>query len=197
MYLPNRDDEATGIANYVDQQLNAIRAAAVGLTDAQFRETPCRSALSVGGLIKHARHGMHGALARLAGADGVVNVDADGIAEYLAAFVVGDEESVEQLLADFDDAQVQLRTRLLAVDPDAETLAPPAPWSGIYDARPIRLRYYLIHLIEEFARHAGHADIIREQLDGVSVPALVMTREGAPANQFFTPYVPEPGTIGA
>jgi hypothetical protein len=31
----------------------------------------------------------------------------------------------------------------------------------------------------------------------VSVPTLVMTLEGQPANQFFTPYQPQPGTIGA
>ena len=40
MYSPQRDNEATGIANYVDQQLDAIRAAAFGLTEAQLRETP-------------------------------------------------------------------------------------------------------------------------------------------------------------
>lgn len=31
---------------------------------------------------------------------------------------------------------------------------------------PHTLRWILIHLIEETARHAGHADILREQLDG-------------------------------
>ena len=47
------------------------------------------------------------------------------------------------------------------------------------------------------ARHAGHADIIREQIDGVAVPAIVLSEDGAPANDFFHPYVPEAGTIGA
>jgi hypothetical protein len=54
-----------------------------------------------------------------------------------------------------------------------------------------------VHLIEETARHAGHVDILREQLDGVAVPALVLTLEGMPANKFFQPYVPVPGTIGS
>ena len=61
----------------------------------------------------------------------------------------------------------------------------------------IRARYYLAHQVEEMARHAGHADILREQLDGTSVPALVMTRAGVPANAFFQPYAPSPGTITA
>jgi len=37
---------------------------------------------------------------------------------------------------------------------------------GIFDNRPARGRYLLVHQIEEMARHAGHADIIREQIDG-------------------------------
>lgn len=28
------------------------------------------------------------------------------------------------------------------------------------------MRWMLLHLVEEFARHAGHADVIRESLDG-------------------------------
>ena len=47
------------------------------------------------------------------------------------------------------------------------------------------------------ARHAGHADIIREQIDGVSIPAIVLTADGMAASDYFEPYVPEPGTIGA
>ncbi|GAB18287.1 hypothetical protein GOEFS_050_00650 [Gordonia effusa NBRC 100432] len=197
MYLPQRDDEATSIANYIDQQLDAIRAAAFGLTADQLRETPCRSDLSIGGLIKHTLDGMRGAIDRLSGADATPEISEAGIADYLAGFVVSAEESVDALLDDFDAARRTLRELVLTSEPGAETLAPPAPWSGIYDARPIRVRYFLNHLIEEYARHAGHADIIREQIDGMSVPALVMTLEGAPANQFFTPYVPPPATIGA
>ena len=67
MYEPARDDEITGLVRYLGQQLEAIRAAAIGLTDEQVRERPCRSALSIGGLIKHATYGMRGATARLTG----------------------------------------------------------------------------------------------------------------------------------
>ena len=44
-------------------------------------------------------------------------------------------------------------------------------------------------------RHAGHADIIREEIDGVAVPALVLTLAGAPADEFLQPYQPAPGTL--
>jgi hypothetical protein len=34
------------------------------------------------------------------------------------------------------------------------------------DGRPIQLREVLVHMIEEYARHAGHADLLRERIDG-------------------------------
>ena len=32
--------------------------------------------------------------------------------------------------------------------------------------RPVSLRWIMIHMIEEYARHNGHADLLREQVDG-------------------------------
>jgi hypothetical protein len=52
-----------------------------------------------------------------------------------------------------------------------------------------------VHLVEEFARHTGHADIIREQIDGMAVPALVLNPAGAGANDVFPPCEPAPGTL--
>ena len=195
MYQPSQDSEADGLARYAEQQLAAIRASVYGLTDRQARETPCRSALSIGGIIKHTAQGMRGVVANLnAGMKGSELTEQD-YARYLAGFTLTPDESMLDLLADFDDARGNYLAAIAASDPDGEALAPPAPWQGIHDARPIRLRYYLVHQVEEMARHAGHADIIREQLDGLSVPTLVMTLEGVPANPFFQPYEPAPGTI--
>ena len=99
--------------------------------------------------------------------------------------------------ADFDSARVDYLAAVAATDPGAATIEPPQPWYGIYDARPANARFYLVHQIEEMARHAGHADIIREQLDGVAVPQIELTLAGFAGNDFFQPYVAEPGTIGA
>ena len=76
-------------------------------------------------------------------------------------------------------------------------MEPPAPWHGILDARPAKVRYRLIHQVEETARHAGHADILREQIDGTMVPAIVLSQEGMAASDFFQPYVPAAGTVGS
>ena len=43
-----------------------------------------------------------------------------------------------------------------------------APCRNIGDDPPVNLRWVLMHLLEETARHAGHADILREQIDGAT-----------------------------
>lgn len=40
------------------------------------------------------------------------------------------------------------------------------------------MRWVLLHLIQETARHAGHADIIRESLDGATMYELMAASEG-------------------
>ncbi len=197
MYAPALDDEITSITRYLDQQLDAIRAAAHGLTEEQARSTPCRSELSIGGLLKHSLHGMRGALGRLRGDADAHDTSEDGIAAYLAQFRLTDDETTPQILAEWDAARADLLTALADADPGAEVMAPAEPWHGRFEPSPIHLRFFLLHLIEEWARHAGHADIIREQIDGTAVPNLVLTLAGAPANPFFTPFEAAPGTIGA
>ena len=166
MYAPARDDEITTLVRYVDQQLDAIRAAAIGLTEEQARMRPCRSALSIGALIKHATYCMNGAIARLGGDEKPVVYDEDAFAAYEASLVLSDDETAADALRAFDAARAEYLTALATADPSAPTVEPAAPWHGILDNRPAFARYYLAHQIEELARHAGHADIIREQIDG-------------------------------
>jgi hypothetical protein len=198
MYAPAPHSEIEGIVNYVEQQLDAIRAASIGLTEEQVRLRPCRSALSIGGLLKHATFCMHGVIERLSRARELPPAfDEAGFANYQASFALADDETATSALAAFDAARAEYIAALTAVDPSAPTVEDPAPWFGIFDRRPARGRYLLVHQIEELARHAGHADIIREQIDGVAVPAIVLTADGMPASDHFAPYVPAPGTIGA
>ena len=197
MYEPAQHDEGTGLVRYLDQQLDAIRAAAVGLTDEQARARPCRSALSIGGLLKHVTYVMRGATDRLTGATGVrTELDEAAFAAYQGSFALADDETAAGALAEFDAARVAYLAAAAATDPSSPTVEPPAPWDGIDDARPALARYYLVHQVEELARHAGHADILREELDGVAVPAIVLSESGAPPNDFFPPYVAAPGTLG-
>jgi hypothetical protein len=194
VYAPAEDDEITTSVRYADQQLAAVHACVLGLTEDQARSTPCRSALSPAGIVKHVTRVMSRTVETLtSGPDAEAELD---FAAHQASFVLGDDESAAEVLERFEAVRPRYLAALATVDPDAVAYAPPAPWDGIMDERPIRRRYQLVHQIEELARHAGHADIIREQIDGLAVPALVMTEAGAPANDFFTPYAPAPGTLG-
>jgi hypothetical protein len=53
MYLPQIDDERATLCGFLEVQLDAIRAAAYGLDDAQARQSPVRSVLSISGILKH------------------------------------------------------------------------------------------------------------------------------------------------
>ncbi|MCF8587067.1 mycothiol transferase [Gordonia liuliyuniae] len=195
MYAPARDNEITGFAGYIDQQLDHLRASLYGLTEEQARLTPCRSALSVGGILKHIAYGLPTATVRLRGEIVDRPVDEAAFAAYLGSFALTDDETAAALIDRFDADRAAFMAAVRDCDPDGESVEPPAPWAGIFDARPIKNRFYLGHQVEEFARHAGHADIIREEIDGQSVPGLVLALAGAPANDFFTPYRAEPGTL--
>ena len=196
MYTPTIDDEITGLVRYLDQQLDALRAAALGLSEEQIRARPCRSALSIGGLLKHATYCMRGAVDRLASGTTPV-LDEAAYAVYGASFALADGETGAGALAEFDQVRVAYLAAVAALDPAAPTTEPPAPWLGIFDERPANARYFVVHQIEEMARHAGHADIIREEIDGMSVSAIVLSEEGAPASEVFDPYVATAGTVGA
>ncbi len=57
------------------------------------------------------------------------------------------------------------RSRELEAATDLEALsATPGPWAG----EPVSMRWLLFHVVEEYARHNGHADLLRERIDGIS-----------------------------
>jgi uncharacterized damage-inducible protein DinB len=71
---------------------------------------------------------------------------------------VGTDETIEGLLADYEQACEQSRETAARFILDDQM---PHPRLG-----QVSLRWIYIHMIEETARHAGHADILREQTDG-------------------------------
>jgi uncharacterized damage-inducible protein DinB len=72
---------------------------------------------------------------------------------------VGDPGVVAQAWAAWED-EIANSERYVAETADLNTVG------RMSDGRPIRLRELLVHMIEEYARHCGHADLIRERIDG-------------------------------
>ena len=183
MFEPGKYTESEALVGYLDQQLTAVRAAAYGLTEQQAREAPCRSALSIGGLVKHATYVMNG---RVAPSDS--SLDEAGVARFMGSFALSDDETLAGALAEFDRVRALYLADLRATDPGADMIAPPAPWDGLYTPTDSVQRFALIHHVEELARHAGHADIIREELDGAAAASLLLAVEGREGNDFIKPW---------
>lgn len=65
-------------------------------------------------------------------------------------------------LARYDQELVASRARAARV-PDLDGALP-----GTRRGQPMNLRWVYVHMIEEYARHLGHADLLREAIDGVT-----------------------------
>ncbi|RAJ55440.1 putative damage-inducible protein DinB [Streptomyces sp. Amel2xB2] len=173
-------DERGALLAYLDAQRGGIRRALHGLTEEQARSTPSASALSLAGVLKHVAYGERGWLRRLKADDGAQPDIAAQAAEWQQSFTPGEDESVESLLAFYEQAARETDDAVRALDSVDETFdSPKVPWD---EGGTRSWRWALLHLIEETARHAGHADVIRESIDGKGAFDLV----------FETGTMPEP-----
>ncbi|MDN5718252.1 MAG: DinB family protein [Janibacter sp.] len=195
MYAPAVHDESTGYAEYVDQQLEALRASAHGLTEEQARLTPTRSALSIGGVIKHTSYVIAPPEDKQGRIEEGGEVSADAFAAFMDTFALRDDETLAGTIEVFDRRRVAIVEWVASRHADADSSVPPAPWFGQMTSSDVKMRYSLVHVIEELARHAGHADIIREQIDGAQSGELVLADTGRPATPFAQPWsAKEPAT---
>jgi uncharacterized damage-inducible protein DinB len=191
--VPPVADERAGLLGYLAQQRGAIRAAAYGLTDEQARLAPTPSALSVGGLVKHVATTESGWI------DLVLQRDRSGdLSEaqdaYEANFRLGPGETLAGALDLYDEVAAETETVMAGItDLGQPVPVPPGvPWYPD-DVDAWSVRWVLLHLIEETARHAGHADIVREAVDGATAYELMAAVEGWPATDWVTPWRPPTG----
>jgi uncharacterized damage-inducible protein DinB len=166
---PLQGTEVETLRGFLDYHRDTLRRKTEGLTNDQLSATHPPSTMTLGGLLKHL------ALVEdwwfsvaLLDNEAVepwksVDWDADGDWEWHSAF----EDSPEELRRLFDDAVAASDRNLerMLAEGGLDTLA----------ARPQRstgervsLRWILTHMVEEYARHNGHADLIRESIDGVT-----------------------------
>lgn len=185
MYLPSTDDERTTLRNYIKTQAEAVRDAAYGLDDEALRSTPLASSLSLGGLMYHCAYVMSGPVGAVGHDnpfDGIIQPD---------TFTMPADMTGDDLRAFYDDLTRRYLEVLDEADLDQVMPMGPMPWFGMDEPRDGNLRYLVVHHVEELARHAGHADIIREQIDGAQSGELLLAVEGQPANDFVQPWQPK------
>ncbi|UQA93956.1 DinB family protein [Streptomyces halobius] len=162
-------DERGALLSFLEAQRGGLRRAVLGLTDEQTTQRPSAGELSLSGLIKHVAEVEQGWVETARELPCSIERNPDNWQE---GFRLQDGETLAGVLAFWDKvARVTEEFTRSVPSLDDTFPLPEAPWFPPNSRQS--MRWLLLHLIEETARHAGHADIIRESLDGKTAFALV------------------------
>ena len=191
---PPASDEPQTLLEFLRFNQNAFFAVAYGLTDEQARSTPAPSALSIGGLIKHAAGVQKGWADRAASAPDFPPRDTRPMEEIMADYAdehtMRDDETLDELLDKLRRQNDDTLRVFAEVDLDTPVPVPhEVPWFP-QDVDHWSVRWVALHLIDELTRHAGHADIIRETIDGATMYELMAAKEEWPETDFLKRWRP-------
>ncbi|OHT85204.1 DinB family protein [Mycobacteroides saopaulense] len=179
-------NELDGLIEYIAQQQDAFRIVAFGLTDEQARLTPTAGTLSVGGLIKHVTN------MQAAWTDKILAAPGAGPDRQRAddEFLLREDETLAGALAAFTAQSAATLAAIKEKGLETPVPVPSAPWFP-KDVEAWNVRWVALHLIEELARHAGHADIVRESIDGATTYELLAAAEGWEPTDWLKPWTPK------
>ncbi|GAA1247296.1 DinB family protein [Pseudonocardia aurantiaca] len=163
---PHAGDETATLLGFLDYQRATLAWKCAGLDDAGLKATVGASSMTLGGMLKHlafvedlwCSRSLHGQDRRPPW--DTVDWAADPDWDWHSAAA----DSPEQLLALWENAVARSRSLVAealvdgGLDRPAQRVWP--------DGRTPSLRWILFHLVEEYARHNGHADLLRESVDG-------------------------------
>jgi uncharacterized damage-inducible protein DinB len=161
--MPLAGEEAETLIGFLDYQRATLAWKCRDLSDEQLRATLPPTDMSLGGLLKH--------LARVEDHWFTETVAEEGRVEPWASMrwaaewsnAAGDTgEELRQLWSTRVEASRAVVAGRLAAGNDALSGTHPA-WGGQAE---VSLRWVLVHMIEEYARHNGHADLLRQSIDG-------------------------------
>ncbi|MBR7192534.1 DinB family protein [Gordonia hongkongensis] len=146
----------------LQDQRNMLKITARNLSDDDARKQSTVSTLTIGALIKHLAHGEENAARVITERDENAEFD---MSQAMTEYEMTGDETLAGWLTAYDRGAAEF-DRVIA---DAESLdelipQPTAPWQP--EREWLSIRAMIIHLIRETAHHCGHADIIREALDG-------------------------------
>lgn len=164
---PAQAGETEMLVAFLDYYRATLLLKAEGLSDEQARTAGVPpSDLNLMGLIRHMAEVERNWFQRWlvkADAPGIYGDDDDPDED--RDMHPGPDDTLADAIAVFE-REVDTSRRLSAgVSPDAPTVhvGESVHWAGFHP----NLRWILIHMIEEYARHCGHADLLRERIDGV------------------------------
>jgi uncharacterized damage-inducible protein DinB len=161
--LDPQGDEPTLLRSFLDYQRTVLIRKAEGISDAQARIVIEPSDMSLLGLIRHmAEVERNWFRRRFADQDAPPHYygDADPDGDFHPSETATLDDAMATLAVAIDFA----RTSTASVSLD--TLAARVPATQRIPGWQPNLRWILIHMIEEYARHCGHADLLRQRIDG-------------------------------
>jgi Protein of unknown function (DUF664) len=188
-------DERSALREYLAFHQSALFPVAYGLTDEQARSRPTVSALSIGGLVKHATGMQRAWMARVAAAPELPPRDTRPFEDIAKDFndqhVMRPDETLAGLLGALEAENAKSLRLVETADLDAAVPVPhEIPWFP-KNLEAWSVRWVILHVINELARHSGHADIIRESIDGATMYELLAALEGWEVAGWVTPWRPE------
>ena len=157
--LVSTGTERATLETFLNGYRDVIRRQLAGLSeeDARRRLVPSRTTLA--GIVKHMASVERGWFQHVLGQRPAEEITGD-VGGGAMSWTIGPDETVKDVIAEYEQACAES-------DEVAAGMA-------LDDSAPHRrmgrvsLRWVYVHMIEETARHAGHADILREQTDGVT-----------------------------
>ncbi|MCG8925297.1 DinB family protein [Lentzea sp. CC55] len=141
-----------------------LRFTAQGLTDEQAASSPTASALSIGGLIKHVAAVEEGWVRFVEHGPSAMEFDPESVEHHQRNFRMEPGETLESILSRYDEVAAYTDKLVETVDLDLSHPLPSAPWFP--EGKTRSARRVFVHIVAETSQHAGHADIIRETIDG-------------------------------
>lgn len=139
------------LSRYLDAYRGAIRWKVAGLTREQAARSMVASGTSLLGIVKHMGYVEQGWFQEVIDRREIESIPPDD------ELTPADDETVDQMVAFFDE-QCAISREILA-SRDLDEMVP-------FGDGELSIRDVVVHMIEETARHAGHMDILREQIDG-------------------------------
>jgi len=149
--MPPTQDERAVLVDVLDNLRTSIADKVAGVPEPEVRTAGVPSGTSLLGLLKH-----------LTAVERFYFLE-QPITSLRRTFRPARRESVEGLVAEYRETTARANA-VVGTWTDLTRAAPRPPGRAMAPSR----RWVLVHMIEETARHAGHADILREQIDGTT-----------------------------
>ncbi len=162
-------DETTTLRAFLDYHRDTFRWKCAGLTQEQLAQALPPTDMTLGGMMKHLAVVESGwfeetfAGGLLMPPFDTVDWDADRDWEWHTAR----DDTPEQLFSLFDEA-VRHADAVIEDAVRRAGLGAESQKQSRREGTPFSLRWIVVHMIEEYARHNGHADLLRQSIDGAT-----------------------------